>query len=519
MRKSSIIGPHRCLSFTLLSVSGICTTHSCAAETSITIYSSTEPGGIPAEMYRPVRSSNPYAFPPQQQVPGYAVVRQAARFELQSGINSIRFTDVAALLDPTTVSFISTTDPATTVLEQNFLFDLVSNEKLMERFIGMEIAVTLARGDKPERVVGTLLSSSAGGAVLQTDDGRVHSLTGVTGVELPKLPGGLITRPTLNWSINAKTPGRHDARISYQTEGITWWADYNLLFTEGKDANTGTLDVAAWVSILNRSGATYSDARLKLIAGDVARAPRPRSRHEFPARSSEAMSVPDESSGFEQKAFFEYHLYTLGRPVTITDNSTKQLELFPSARGVECEKTLLYDGLADAGWYGYGSPLMDQGYGTQTKKDVDVYLKFINSAERGMGMPLPAGRIRVSKLDPKDQSLEFIGEGVIRHTPRNENVLVRLGKAFDVVGERRQTDFRLDSSRRQMDETIEIKVRNRKNEPVKVIVQERMHRWTTWDVLQQSQAHSKIDSQTIHFPLTIAKDGEAVVTYKVRYTW
>ncbi|MFZ9149696.1 MAG: DUF4139 domain-containing protein, partial [Burkholderiales bacterium] len=208
------------------------------------------------------------------------------------------------------------------------------------------------------------------------------------------------------WDVNASRAGNHATRVSYQTTGITWWADYNLTYQEGSDANSCRLDVGAWVSIVNKSGASYTDAKLKLVAGDVHR-PQPQGRAYAAPAAQRAMAMEMSDKGFEEKSFFEYHLYTLGRPATIADNSTQQMELFPAARGVACEKTLVYYGAADA--RPYGSPATDRNYGIQSNRKVDVYLGFKNAKEQNMGMPLPAGRIRVSKLDNADQTLEFIG--------------------------------------------------------------------------------------------------------------
>ncbi len=224
------------------------------------------------------------------------------------------------------------------------------------------------------------------------------------------------------------------------------------------------------------------------------------------------------AAGFQEKAFFEYHLYTLGRPTTLGDNSTKQIELFPVARGVPCEKVLLYYGLG-SGYRSYGSPMTDRNYGTQSNKKVDIYLRFKNEKEIGMGMPLPSGRIRVSQRDPADESLEFIGEDTIDHTPKDEEVLIKLGSAFDVVGERKQTDFRADSRRDWMEETIEIKIRNHKEEPVKVIVKENLYRWSNWRIKDSTHEFEKVDSRTIHFPVEVAKDGEVTIQYTVHYSW
>lgn len=486
--------------------------------TSLTIYSSAQPGAIPAEMYRPVAGGSQYAGSFYRQIPGYAMIRQNVRMDIAKGVGELRLTDVAALIEPTTVQFVSLSDPGTKVLEQDFKFDLVSNEKLLQRFLGESITVSTIRGDQSDVHRGKLLASSAGSIVLQKDGGGVQVLNGPQSIAFPSLPGGLITKPTLEWKVSSDKGGTQDVRVSYQTEGITWWADYNLVFEEGKSANVGKLDVSAWVSILNQSGGTYADATLKLVAGEVHRAQPPRyPRSEvFMERAAMAKS---EDAGFQEKSFFEYHLYTLGRPATIPDNSTKQLELFPTARGIACDKVLVYNGLAEIGiWYG-GEPVNDQNFGLQTKKDVDIYLRFDNSEKKGMGMPLPAGRIRVSKLDPADGSLEFIGEDTIKHTPREEEVLVRLGKAFDVVGERRQVDYTVDTNRKTMTETIEVKVRNRKQESVEVVIQERLYRWTNWEIIKPTKEFKKLDASTIQFPVVIDKDGEAVVRYTVRYTW
>jgi hypothetical protein len=474
----------------------------------LTIYSTATPGAVVPDIAR--KGGGGYS------VPGYATVRHEREIGLNAGRNTVRFTDVAGLIDATTVSFASLTDmPGTRVMEQNFQFDLVSPEKLLRRFIDRDIAVERVLGDRIETLEGTLLSTQ-GGIVLRQADGSVRTLPYNAGVKLPSLPGGLITRPTLVWDVAAKLAGKHKTRVAYQTGGITWWADYNLTFSEGGDANSCKLDVGAWVSILNQSGATYPDAKIKLVAGDVHRAVH--MGQALPMAAKRAMSdMAEEKSGFEEKSFFEYHLYTLGRPSSLPDNSTKQIELFPKVADVACDKTLVYYG-QDGQWYG-GGLMTDRNYGITGNKKVDTYLSFRNRADNGMGVPLPSGRVRVAKLDTADGSLEFIGEDRIDHTPKNETVLLKLGSAFDVVGERRQVDFKVDTNRNTMTEEIEVKIRNRKVEPVTIIVKENLYRWTNWKVTQTSQPYDKQDSRTIHFPVKIAADSENTVRYTVRYTW
>lgn len=484
-----------------------------ADSTALTIYSTAQPGGVPAEWYRPAPGQGRLWL--GGQIPGYAVVKEERPFTFDKGLGELSFRGVAALLDPTTVHFESLDDKATKILEQDYRFDLVDQSKLLERFIDQKVTVTQTRGTESVRITGTLLSA-AGGLVLQKEDGGVVTISGHNAIDFPALPGGLLTRPTLVWKTWSPAGGEQNTRMSYQTTGITWWADYNLVFTPGADANSGTLDVGAWVSILNQSGGTFEDAKLKLIAGDVNRAPQPQKMFMRGARGVEMMAA-DAAPGFEEKAFFEYHLYTLGRPATIPDNSTKQLELFEPARSVPAEKVLVYDGARMGSLF--GGRYTDQGFTGEGNTKVDVFLKFENHKDAGLGVPMPKGRIRVSQVDPADQSLEFIGEDVIDHTPRNETVLIKLGQAFDVVGERRQTNFTIDSGRRTMSETIEIKVRNRKAEAVNVIVRENLYRWTNWEIIGASMEHEKKDSRTIHFPISIEADGERVITYTVRYTW
>ncbi|MBI4206703.1 MAG: DUF4139 domain-containing protein [Betaproteobacteria bacterium] len=480
-----------------------------AGGTALTIYSTLRPGAVPPELYRDGGRG--------QSVPGYAVVRNQRELALKSGRNTVRFTDVAALIDPTTVSFESLTDAkGTSVVEQNFQFDLVNTQRLLQKYVDRAITVDQVRGNGVESFRGTLLSVS-GGLTLKREDGSIQILPHNAGIKLPELPGGLITRPTLVWDIAAARAGTHKTRVSYQTGGITWWADYNVTHEEGANANACRLDVGAWVSIVNQSGASYPDAKLKLVAGDVQRVAPPGQVHSAPM-AARAMAREDRAAGFEEKAFFEYHLYTLGRATTLPDNSTKQIELFPAARGVPCEKTLVYYGLTPA--YGFGpSPITDRNYGTQTNKKVDVYLTFKNATENNMGMPLPSGRIRVNKMDSADAALEFIGEDKIDHTPKNEKVLIKMGSAFDVVGERRQVNFSVDTSRRTMSEEIEVKLRNHKREAVTVIVKENLYRWVNWQITSKTHDFRKQDARTIHFPLKVGADGEGVLRYTVQYNW
>jgi len=505
---------HRLLCHALL-LGGVASgTMAAAAEPqlALTVYSSARPGGIPAEWYRPLPGTG---TPAASALPGFALVRMDRDLELPRGRSRQQFSDVAALIDPTTVQFRSLTDPAgTRVLEQDFQFDLVGMQKLLSRYVDQAILVERADGERTTELRGTLLSAHDG-LVLRGADGQVHALNQWSGLRFGELPGGLITRPTLAWEVQAAKAGTHRSRVTYQTGGITWWADYNLVFSEGADANSGFVDLGAWVSLLNQSGTGYDNARLKLVAGDVNRI-QPEMPLPMRRKTLEVVTMAA-ADGFTEQAFFEYHLYTLGRPATLPNNSTKQIELFEATPRVPARKRLVYAGAA--GYGQGGEPLLERDYAPAANTRVEVWLSFRNDRASGLGLPLPAGRVRVAQLDRADGSLEFIGEDALEHTPKDEDVRVRLGTAFDVVGERRQTDFQLNTRGRVMEEAFEIRVRNHKEQAVAVVVREELYRCPRWQVIERSQPFAQQDARRIEFPLQVPADGEAVVTYRVRYTW
>ena len=476
-----------------------CTPAGNAAEredTAITIYSSAQPGAIPPELYRPVQGMT---MPGGRAIPGYAVVRHERPVNLSAGRSDVRFVDVAALIDPTTVQFTSLTDPNNTrVLEQNFQFDLVSTQKLLMKYIDKPLTLERVVGNQLTTLSGTLLSA-VDGLVLRGADGQIYAIRDYSNIRFPDLPGGLITRPTLEWNIAAKRGGEHRARVAYQTGGITWWADYNLTFSEGSDANSGLLDVGAWVSILNQSGAGYPDARLKLIAGDVHRAEPQALPMAKRAREMMSAVAADEAAGFEEKAFFEYHLYTLGRRTTLPDNSTKQIELFDVAHRVPARKTLVYYGQGPIGYW-YADPMVDRNFGTQSNRKVDVYLRFKNDEKVGLGIPLPAGRIRVYQARRRRRHAGVHRRG--RHRPHAE------GRESAGEARHRPSTSSASASRwtsastptaKWMEEEIEVKLRNHKKEAVDVIVKENLYRWTNWEI--KSSSHELRERRRAHDPL------------------
>jgi len=475
------------------------------SDDSITIYSRMQPGAVSPELYRPGNGRNLGG-----NVPGYAIIRHDRPFDIDKGISTLRVTDVAALIDPTTVTFSSLDRPGTRVLEQSFQFDLVSQRKLLQKYLGERIAVEQIRGDQVDVIEGTLMGIGDGLTLLM-DDGSVQALRSYGNLRFDQLPGGLITRPTLEWLIDSPRNGEQKTRISYETQGMTWWADYNIVLDESQGCS---MDLSAWVSIINQSGSSYENARLKLIAGDVNRAEIPRARRDvmYAAAVMEA-----DAAGFAEKSFFEYHMYTLGRRTDLPNQSTRQLQLFPAAQDMECKKELVFSPTMDMRYFGHQK--FDQNYGRYGNADINVFLRFHNDKKSGLGIPMPAGRIRVNQEDPADGGLEFIGEDVLDHTPRNEDLLVKMGNAFDVVGERKQTDFRVDTRSRNLWETFEIKLRNHKDSTVDVVVLENLYRSANWQIENPSAAFLKESSNRIRFDATVPSEGEVVIRYTAHYSW
>ena len=410
-----------------------------------------------------------------------ALVKEQRELDLKSGVNHIEYTDVASRIDPTSVMFEDTKNKNTVVLEQNYEYDLVSTYKLLEKYLGKEITVTDEQG---EAYTGTLLSSS-GGAVLRREDGTVVSLKDVSKVEYPDA-AGLLTKPTLVWEIHSPVAGKRDVLTSYLTGGLDWEADY-IFKTNADDTKA---DITGWVSIDNRAGTTYENAKLKLVAGEVHRVyEAPRVMYDYAVEEVAMDSAPQEK-GFSEEGLFEYHLYTLDRPATLKNNQVKQLALL-SADSVPVEKELVFD--------------------AQKSDKVQVVLNLENSEAKGLGMPLPAGTVRVYKADSEGQ-LQFLGEDSIDHTPKDEDIEVVVGNAFDVTGERVQTNYdRVSDNVRR--ESYEIKLKNHKTEAQNVTVVE--HFYGGWEILKSSDEYEKTDAFTVEWEVTIPADGEKTVSYTV----
>ena len=440
---------------------------------------------------------------------GYGVVREIRSLNIPAA-GDVRFADVAMRIDPTTVHFKSLTDPAAKLLEQNYQYDLVSADKLLKKYIDRPIDV-IASG---QTYSGTLLSFDGSQIVLAEDGGgitMVQRADNVKDIRFKVLPEGLLTRPTLLWKVWTDKPGEHLAEVSYQTSGLGWHAEYVMVL--GKTDTSA--DLSGWVSVDNKSGKTYRQAKLKFIAGDVRRVRE--DRELMGVRSRAKLSVMAAAAPMAEKAFFEYHMYTLPRPSTVADNETKQLEMFTPARGLKVDKKYLYNPLSNMRWR--GSRQTGRSFGITSYKKVAVFIEFVNAKANKLGIPLPAGKVRLYKQDPADGAMEFIGEERIDHTPKDEKLSLAVGNAFDVVGERRQTDFRVETWRKWMTESVEIKIRNHKENDIVVRIKEPLYRWNTWRIIESSHGHEKLDAFNAAWDVPVPADGETVVTYTVDYTW
>ena len=448
----------------------------------------------------------------------FAVVRDTVPLDLKSGVNNVRYADATARVEPDSVIL---RDPAgkhsLQIWEQNYRNDPVTQELLLSLFedktLDFETIRTKDNTQVRELIPGKIIRSgyvSGGGSeqpIIEVDGKLRFTLPGTP--LFPDLGDDTVLKPTLNWLLQSDQPGKFDAEVSYITGGFTWEADYNLVSPE----KGNTVDLIGWVTMNNQSGKTFRDAKIKLMAGDVNKIQTATMPMDGLRLKEMAMSAGE--AAVTEKAFDEFHLYTLARPTTLLDRETKQVE-FVRATDVKAPVIYVYDGTS--GYRFYGGLNYDRGYGAEGNKKVRVMREFVNAETNHLGIALPKGKLRFYRRDA-DGQMEFVGEDMIDHTPRNETIRVTTGNAFDLVGERKQTNFHVDTGDKWLDESFEIKLRNRKKEPVEIRVVEHLYRWNNWQVTQKSDDFKKTDSQTIEFRVPVKPDEERTVTYTVHYSW
>jgi hypothetical protein len=433
---------------------------------------------------------------------GYAVVRETLPIDLKSGLNQVSFAGATAQVEADSVILRDIAGKAEfQILEQSYRNDPVSQAMLMSLFEGKTLEFVRREANKPDSVIigkvvrsGYVPSGNYVEPIIEVD-GKLQFLLPGSPI-FPSLGTDNILKPTLNWKLNSASSGKINAEVAYLSRGFTWEASYNLVATDQSDL----LDVVGWVTMNNQSGMTFADAKLKLMAGDVHRVVEA-GIQPFGGVSAMAANIVMADKVVTEKSFDEFHLYTLGNPVTLRDKETKQVE-FVRATGVKAARVYVYDGADRDG---------DAG-------KVQVYREFKNSEANKLGLALPKGKVRFYSQDG-DRQLEFVGENQIDHTPKNETIRVLVGNSFDLVGERRLVSQTENSAERIATQTIEVKVRNRKKEPAEIRVVEHANRGGNWTLTSQSQPHAKKDATTFEFRVPLQPDEEKVVTYTIRYTW
>jgi hypothetical protein len=430
------------------------------------------------------------------------LVRETRRLDLPAGRVSLRFADVTAQIRPETVHLASLLSPAALrILEQNYQYDLLNPAKLLDKFVGKEITLVLRRYQNNseifEPVQATLLSNNAG-QVWRINGQIVINPTNIVEMRFPDVPKNLVATPTLVWDVENREAGPQTIEASYLTNGLNWRADYVLVV----NADDTKGDLQGWVTLTNGSGATFEDARLQLVAGDVNRVSEERN---YALAGAMADKRAESESQFQEQGFFEYHLYTLQRPTTIRDNETKQVSLLEAA-GFDVKKEFVINGQRYY-YSNYNNP------GQTIKEKVGVYMQFRNSQQNKLGMPLPAGTVRLYKKDTTGNQ-QFIGEDKIDHTPKDEDVRVKVGDAFDIIAERKQTDYKVLASGHLYEYAYEIKIRNHKDGPVTVIVNEPIG--GDWEMVSSTFEAKKTAAFAAQFNVPVAKDSEATLSYRVR---
>jgi hypothetical protein len=451
----------------------------------------------------------------------FAVVRDSVSLDLKAGANSVRYAGATAQVEPDSVIL---RDPAgkhsLQILEQNYRNDPVSEPLLLSLFEGKTIDFQKNRmkdnTETREIIPGKIVRSGfvPGGAseqpIIEVNGKLQFTLPGQP--LFPDLGNDTILKPAFNWLLQSDKPGAFDAEVGYVTGGFDWSASYNLVSPEKGDL----VDIVGWITMKNESGKTFENAKIKLLAGDVNKIQPQTFGARYRTITKLAMSdMAGEAPAVTEKAFDEFHLYSIARPTTLHDRETKQVE-FVHAEKMFAPTIYVYDGAAGYQFYGLN---YDQGYGQSASKKIIVQREFKNAETNQLGIALPAGKLRFYRRDD-DGQLQFVGENQIDHTPRNETVRVTTGNAFDLVGERKQTNFRVDTSAKWIDETFEIKLRNRKKDaPVEIRVVEHLYRWSNWNLTAKSDDFVKKDSQTIEFRIPVKPDEERTMTYTVHYSW
>ena len=451
----------------------------------------------------------------------FAVVRDSVPLDLKAGATAVIYSGATAQVEPDSVIL---RDPAgkhsLQILEQNYRNDPVSQELLLSLNEGKTIDFEKFRmkdnSEATDLIPGKIIRSGfvpggeAQAPIIEVNGKLQFTLPGQP--LFPDLGDDTILKPAFNWLLQSDSPGKFDAEVGYVTGGFDWSASYNLVSPETGDY----CDIVGWITMNNNSGKTFENAKIKLMAGDVNKIQPPQPMLFGGTRMYKAAMAMDAAAApVSEKAFDEFHLYSIARQTTLHDHETKQVE-FVHAEKMFAPTIYVYDGAAGFQFYGLN---YDQNYGQSVNKKILVEREFVNAETNQLGIALPAGKLRFYRRDD-DGQLQFVGENTIDHTPRNETIRVTTGNSFDLVGERKQTNFRVDTGDKWIDESFEIKLRNRKKDAsVEIRVVEHLYRWSNWNITAKSDDFVKKDSQTIEFRVAVKPDEEKTLTYTVHYSW
>ena len=440
----------------------------------------------------------------------FAVVRDRVAVTFVPGVNELRYAGATGAVEPESVTL---RDPqgkiAFQILEQSYRNDPADESLLLKLFEGKEIEFEVDASEGRKMLVkGKVVRAGDPSPIIEVEKKLRFDLPGRPW--FPALGDNTILQPMLAWQIQAATEAQGELELAYVTGGLSWSADYNLVLPE----KGATFDLAAWISVRNNSGKTFEGAKLQLMAGDVAKVEKL-----LPARRLEvvAMAAAPMDAAVSERAFDDFHLYSVARALTLRDKETKQVE-FARASGVKAERFYVYDG-SGLNSYGGNLPLLGEGEygGTDGNKKVAVFVEFKNSQENHLGIPLPKGRVRFYRQE--GEQLQFTGEVEMDHTAKDELLRFQTGYAFDLVGERKRVSFFKHPNRDEATETFEITMRNRKAEAEEIRVVEHMVRWANWEIVEKSQDFQKINAQTVEFRVPLGAGEVKRITYSVKYTW
>lgn len=455
----------------------------------------------------------------------FALIRDEIALSLQTGLNKINYQGTTSMLEPSSVVLKSLNEKHSfKIIEQNYQSDVVSQSQLLAQYEGREIDFQITENDKTFLRKGKIIRSGHQlhltnhyGYTQQQSSQPLVEMEGLLRFGLPgtplfpKLDESSLLTPTLNWNLVSERQQNIQAVLSYMTGGLSWRADYNLVVSE----EGNLLDLSAWITLNNRSGKVFEEAQIKLMAGDVNKVDEGRGQIQYEMM---AMAKADRAPSVKEKSFDEFHLYTLQQKTGLRDKEIKQVE-FLTSEGIQSTLRYVYDGQnSNHRHYNAEYRRSNRSYGAQSHNKVSVVREFLNTKENKLGVPLPKGKVRFYKMNA-DGEMEFVGENLIDHTPKNEEVRIVTGNSFDLKGERKQVGFHTHSNRHQVDEKFLITLTNRKDVPVKIRVVEHLYRWNNWEITECSYPYLKKDSDTIYFDVDLKPDEEKDLSYSVQYTW